>query len=245
MMENTVYFFLLAFVAEVLGTIGGFGSSLFFVPIAGLFFEFHTVLGITALFHVVSNLTKIGFFRKGFDRRLIIAMGIPAVVGVIAGAFFTRFFEARTLELILAIFLISISLILLLFRNLAVRPTPTASVAGGALSGIVAGLLGTGGAIRGIVLTSFGLRMEVFIATSAVIDLAVDTSRSVVYYLNGYIHRDAWLLLPGLLLASVAGTFTGKQILRKVSEQQFRVLVLLLILMTGLVTLGKIIWGEH
>jgi uncharacterized protein len=35
-------FFLIALLAEVVGTIGGFGSSVFFVPLAGLFFDFHT-----------------------------------------------------------------------------------------------------------------------------------------------------------------------------------------------------------
>ena len=40
-MENLYLFILLAFFAEVLGTIGGFGSSLFFVPIASYFVDFH------------------------------------------------------------------------------------------------------------------------------------------------------------------------------------------------------------
>ncbi|MDP1803330.1 MAG: sulfite exporter TauE/SafE family protein, partial [Bacteroidota bacterium] len=34
-MEFLIYFILLALFAEVIGTVGGFGSSLFFVPIAG------------------------------------------------------------------------------------------------------------------------------------------------------------------------------------------------------------------
>jgi uncharacterized membrane protein YfcA len=87
-LENLPLFILLALLAEILGTVGGFGSSLFFVPIASYFLDFHSVLGITALFHVSSNLTKIAFFRKGFDKKLVISIGIPAVVFVIAGAFF-------------------------------------------------------------------------------------------------------------------------------------------------------------
>jgi uncharacterized membrane protein YfcA len=55
---NYIFLFL-ALIAEIVGTVGGFGSSVFFVPIANIYFSFETVLGITALFHVFSNLSKI------------------------------------------------------------------------------------------------------------------------------------------------------------------------------------------
>lgn len=236
-MDHLGYFILLALLAEILGTIGGFGSSLFFVPIAAYFLDFHSVLGVTALFHVSSNISKIVLFKKGVDRKLILYMGIPAVLFVITGAYLSRFIEGETLERLLAVFLILISFILLLFRHLVIPPTPANAVSGGAISGVAAGLLGTGGAIRGIVLTSFNLKRDVFIATSAVIDLAIDASRSVVYTLNGYVHAHDLYLIVILLLVSVAGTYIGKQLLTYVSEQQFRTFVLILILLTGVSTL--------
>ena len=48
-------FFLIAFFSEIVGTVAGFGSSVFFVPLAGLFFDFHTVLALTSILHVFSN----------------------------------------------------------------------------------------------------------------------------------------------------------------------------------------------
>ena len=230
-----------ALLAEILGTVGGFGSSLFFVPIASYFLDFHSVLGITALFHVSSNLSKIAFFRKGFEKKLLISIGIPAVSFVIVGAFLSKFIDTKILEFSLAIFLIVVSLILLIFKNFELKPTLSNSIGGGIFSGLIAGLLGTGGAIRGIVLTAYNLKMEVFIATSAIIDLGIDSSRSVVYYLNGYVHKDDLYLIPILLIISVVGTFAGKKILTRVSEKQFKSIVLILILFTGIVTLSKII----
>ncbi|MCB0395400.1 MAG: sulfite exporter TauE/SafE family protein [Flavobacteriales bacterium] len=225
--------------AEILGTVGGFGSSMLFVPIAGLFMDFHSVLGITALFHVASNITKIAFFRKGFDKKLVLSMGIPAVLLVIVGAYFSSLFRSDVLEFLLAIFLILLSAALLLFPQLKLKATQGNAIGSGMLSGIIAGMLGTGGAIRGIALTVFHLKTEVFIATSAMIDLGVDLSRSVVYVLEGYVHRKEMLLIPMLLVASVVGTYTGKRILEKLSEEQFRKIVLVLVLFTGLFTLGR------
>jgi len=241
-MDNLIYFIILALFAEVLGTIGGFGSSLFFVPIAGFFLDIHSVLGVTAVFHLASNITKIAMFKKGFDKTMIIQMGIPAVLFVIAGAFLTKYINSRVLEISLAIFLISLSAVLIFFKNIKIKPTSFNAVSGGITSGFVAGILGTGGAIRGLVLAAFDLKIEVFIVTSAIIDLAIDASRSIVYFANGYVHKDDIYLIPILLVISIIGTFVGKKILLKISENQFKYIVLGLILLTGIVTLFKILF---
>lgn len=241
-MEFLPYFILLALLAEILGTVGGFGSSIFFVPVAGFFFDFHSVLGITALFHLSSNVSKIAMFRKGFDKKLIVTIGLPAVFFVILGAFLSQYFNNKWLEILLSCFLIIISLSLMIFRNLRLRPTIFNSISGGIFSGITTGLLGTGGAIRGLTLAAFNLEKEIFIATSAIIDLGVDLSRSVVYFSNGYMHRHDLYLVPILLIVSVIGTFAGKKLLQLFSHDQFKFTVLLLILCIGLITLLKQMW---
>jgi uncharacterized membrane protein YfcA len=240
--EYLPLFILLALLAEILGTVGGFGSSLFFVPIASYFLDFHSVLGITAIFHVSSNITKIAFFRKGFDKKVVLSLGIPAVLFVIIGAFISRYIASEILEIALAIFLILTSLTFLIFKQLEVKPTLANSIGGGVLSGLIAGVLGTGGAIRGITLAAFNMKTEVFIATSAIIDLGIDASRSVVYTLNGYVHTHDLYLIPVLLVVSILGTWIGKKILDRVSQEQFKSTVLILILLTGIITLGKVIF---
>lgn len=239
-LESLLLFISLALLAEILGTIGGFGSSLFFVPIASYFFDFYSVLGITALFHVSSNLAKITLFRKGFDKNLIINIGIPAVLFVIIGAYLSKFIDPKILEIFLAIFLILVSATFLIFKNITVKATLTNSISGGVASGLIAGLLGTGGAIRGIVLAAYNLKKEVFIATSSIIDLGIDLSRSVVYSANGYINKEILYLIPILLIVSIIGTFIGKKILEHVSEEQFKSIVLILVFITGVFTLAKI-----
>ncbi len=73
-----------------------------------------------------------------------------------------------------------------------------------------------------------------FIATSALIDLGVDFSRSIVYYFNGYMHKEHLYLVPILLVVSFLGTWLGKKILDRITQNQFRNFVLLLILGIGI-----------
>ena len=241
-MDHLLLFIVLALLAEILGTVGGFGSSLFFVPIAGYFLDFHTVLGVTAVFHVSSNVSKLFLFRDGFDKRLLLRMGIPAVILVVLGAWMSKFFDARWLELILSLFLIVLSLYFLFRPTFTLKANTSNAVGGGILSGFAAGLLGTGGAIRGVALSAFALSKSVFIATSAWIDLGIDGSRAIVYYFNGYILKENLYLVPILLGVSLCGSWMGKLVLQQISETLFRKIVLLLILLTGLVTLGRSIY---
>lgn len=238
-MHNLPLFIILSVLAEIIGTVGGFGSSLLFVPIAGFFLDFHSVLGITALFHVASNLSKLGLFRKGFDRKLIINIGLPSVLFVLPGAYMSKLFNSQHLQIALAIFLILMSSLLLIFKKLVLKPSLINSVGGGALSGFTAGILGTGGAIRGLTLAAFNLGKEAFIATSAAIDMGVDLSRSLVYVANGFVRQSDLYLVPILVAIGFTGTYIGKWLLGFISEKQFKSVVIGLIFVIGIITLLK------
>jgi uncharacterized membrane protein YfcA len=241
-LEEILLFATLALIAEVIGTVGGYGSSMLFVPLAGMFLDFHSVLGVTALFHVASNVSKIALFREGYDRRLVLRVGIPATVAVIVGAYLSRYVSGPMLELGVALMLTVISLFLLLRPSAKLEPDDVNCLAGGAASGLLAGLLGTGGAIRGLVLAAFALPMQVFVSTSAIIDLAVDASRAGVYLYNGYVHRHDLPLLGVLAAVSLMGTWIGRQILGRMPEERFRGIVLVILLLTGLFTTGRTLW---
>lgn len=230
-------FIILSILAEILGTVGGFGSSVFFVPMASYFMNFQTVLGITALFHLSSNITKLGFFRKGFDKTLMLYLGIPAILFVSLGAFLSKYANPKLLTLILGIFLVGFGLLFLLNKTLKVSASKKNAVIGGSLSGLFAGILGTGGAIRGATMTAFNLNKERFIATSAIIDLGIDLSRSIIYTYNGYVHKQDLYLIPILIGVSIVGTYLGKKILDKITQAQFKRLVLFLLVGIGLLTI--------
>lgn len=233
--EQYYLFFALALLAEVIGTISGFGSSILFVPLAAMFFDFKTVLGVTGVFHVFSNLSKIALFRKGIDRNIAIKLGIPAVIFVILGALLTSYLPEKEIKLAMNVMLVLLALFLLFNNNRKMPQTDTNLISSGVASGFLAGLVGTGGAIRGLALMAFSLQKDVFIATSALIDLGVDFSRSVVYIANGYFHQEHLILIPFLIGISLLGTWLGKQILAYTSERWFRYIVLGIIVVTAVI----------
>lgn len=230
-------FLILALLAEIIGTIGGFGSSVFFVPLGNFYFDFYSVLGLTALFHLSSNVSKMMLFKKGIDKKILINLGVPAIVFVVIGGLASKFLDTKILQLSLAIFLLVFSSLFLIKKELVVKASAKNAVIGGSLSGFSAGLLGTGGAIRGLTMAAFNLEKNVFIATSALIDLLIDFSRTIVYWKNGYIHQHDLIYLPFLLVIGFVGSYIGKQILRHIPQPVFRKISLILILIIGLVSL--------
>ncbi len=232
-------FFVLLLTAEVLGTIGGFGSSMLVMPLAGLFMPFDQALGLTALFHVFSNGAKMLLFRQGVSWRLLLWLGIPAVIAVIAGARLTMFMDERIMGLVLGSLLVVMGVGLLWKSAWRLRPTNSNALAGGVISGFIAGIAGTGGAVRGITLAAFDLEKMVFVSTSAWIDMGVDVSRSVVYASQGFINAHVLTYLPAMAVASITGSWLGKRALERISQSSFRSIVLGLVVLMGVITLWQ------
>lgn len=235
--ERTLLFLALALLAEIAGTLGGFGSSVFFVPIANIFFDFESVLGITALYHLSSNVSKLGMFRGGVDKRLLLTLGVPSVVFAMLGGLATRLVATEWLEVALSIFLMALSAWMLLRPGWAIAATTRNAMLGGALSGGMAGLVGTGGAIRGLTMAAFNLPKEIFVATSAAIDLLADVGRALVYWRNGYFHGHDLMYAPLLMVVAIAGTWVGKSLLRHISQEAFRKIALGMVLLISVATL--------
>lgn len=225
--------------AEIIGTVGGFGSSVFFVPIGNFYFDFHSVLGLTAVFHLASNLSKIVLFREGLNKNLLLYIGLPSALFVILGGLLSKYIQGYWLEILLGIFLVAMSLIFLIKKDLIIPPNKKNATLGGVFSGFSAGLLGTGGAIRGLTMAAFNLEKSVFIATSAAIDMMIDLTRTVVYYKNGFIHQHDMIYIPFLFVIGLLGSYLGKQLLAYIPQVKFRMISLILILLIGLISIGK------
>jgi uncharacterized protein len=230
---DILLFFVLTLVAEILGTLGGFGSSLFFVPLGQFFFDFQTVLALTGILHVFSNSAKIILFRKTIDWNVALWLGGASIILAIVGAMLTKLVDFEYASLVLGIFLIAFSSFLFYKPDFVVPVSIRNSIVSGGLAGFLAGFIGTGGAIRGLALASFNLEKNFFVGTSAIIDFGVDMSRTVIYLEGDYLDKNKFFYIPLLLIAAAFGSYLGKRFLAGIQQEKFRRITLWLILATG------------
>jgi uncharacterized membrane protein YfcA len=233
-------FFLFALACEIIGTLGGFGSSVLFVPLANFFFAASLVLSLTSILHVFSNTAKLWLFRKTISKHLFLLYGIPSLLFTLLGAYLTKVYSFIYLEWAMAIFLLLFSGLFLLFPNIHLKANTSTALVSGSFAGFMAGFTGTGGAIRGMSLVAFNLEKNLFVGTSAAIDFGVDFSRMFIYYYNGFFEMEYVYYIPLLVIASFLGSYMGKQLLNKISQEVFKKIVLCLILLISISMLIKL-----
>jgi uncharacterized protein len=175
-----ILFIIIGFFSEIIGTMAGFGSSTIYLPLASYIYDFQTALVLVAIFHFFGNISRIAFFRHGLEKNILLLFGIPSLVLSLIGATLVSYLSQTILEFILALFLMVISVTFLLNPKLAFPANGKFFVLGGAVSGFITGLVGTGGALRASFLTGLKLEKEEkerYIATAAVIALGTDATR--------------------------------------------------------------------
>ena len=151
-------------------------------------------------------------------------------------------FDNVMLEYLLYSFLLLFAIFLLFRPEARWEPSLSNGIIGGSISGFVAGMLGTGGAIRGLTMSAFALSIQGFVATSAAIDLGVDLARSVVYYGEGYMVKEIWIYIPFLLFVSIIGSYIGKYILQFLNPDNFRRFSLGSIVIIAIAGWVRLIW---
>ncbi|ASZ09594.1 sulfite exporter TauE/SafE family protein [Chitinophaga pendula] len=244
MEASLIIFLFLVLICEVIGTISGFGASVFLVPLAGVFFDFKTALVLSGIVFIFSSSSKLFIFRKHINFPLILKIGIPSVIFTLLGAYLNNKVDLKIAELAMGIFLIAFAIAFLIKPDLKLKADGIKAIGGGIASGFFTGFIGTGGAIRGATLSAFNLSKNVFVSTSAGIDIGGDIGRSIIYIVNGYLDKKYIWFIPVMLVLAYSGSWLGKKLLNNISEIIFKKLVLVLILGIGAFMIYGFITGK-
>lgn len=191
--------------------------------------------------HAVATALRFWLVRDRLDRRVFFSFGLMSALGGLAGASLHSMAGDPVLTLVFGLLLVFVGFGSLTGLTDGIRFGRTGAWVGGALSGLLGGLVGNQGGIRSAALLGFDVRRDAFVATSTAVALVVDAARVPVYVLT---LGPELLALSGLLvwtsLAVVAGTLLGLWLLRRVPERLFRRIVGGIVLLLGLFTLSRL-----
>jgi uncharacterized membrane protein YfcA len=227
-------FLVVAFFAVFLGNIAAFGISSILLPVAVNLFQFRTGLVLTSIFHIFGNFGRIGFFRGEYNRRLLLLFGVPNILFTYIGAYLVGIVQGFFLRFGLGIILVVYSSLGLVNKELRFNPSDLNCVIGGSIYGFFSGFVGSGGPLRGAILTSFGLTGGVYVATNGGISLFTDITRISVYLWRGYLLQEYYWYIPVLLLIALTGGYFSKVAVKRFSNEFFRKIIHLAVLLAGL-----------
>ncbi len=234
-LESWGAFLACAFAAEIIGTMAGFGAATILTPIAALFMDIKTAIAVVACFHLFGNASRLVFFGRHIEWKIWAEFGLISFVCTLAGAALTASLSSAIVKSALGIFLLLFVVMSCLpATSFRLPSTPPTLIGGGVLSGFIAGLIGTGGAIRSACLLVFGLSKEAYIGTSAAIALFVDATRLPVYVSRQFIPARLLTVVISLVGVAFAGSWVGQRLLRHVSATAFNRFVLVMLTVMGI-----------
>ncbi|HIH05438.1 TPA: sulfite exporter TauE/SafE family protein [Candidatus Woesearchaeota archaeon] len=239
---DIIWLILAVFFSEIIGTLTGFGSSTMLLPLALLLIDFHSALVIVAIVHIAGNISRFLLFRKDLNIRLLKQFGLPSVIFGVLGAYLVTLVPLPLVQASLGAVLLLYVFVSWHMPRFKLRMTPRNCVIGGASSGFMAGMLGTGGALKGAFLHAFRLKTGEYMATIAAIALIVDMTRLPVYFAGDFLSPALYSTIPALIAVALVSALLGRSVIRHISQHAFRQGVLIAV---GLISL-KFLWdGIH
>jgi len=229
-----ILFFFIAFIAAAIASITGFGSATILIPFASLVIDLKQAIVLVAFFHFFSNVFRLITLRRSVDKRLVLVYGGPSIVFAVIGAWLFGSISVEPLATGFACFIIIFAAYSLINPTWSLPDRNSILVFGGTLSGLTAGLIGLGGAIRSMFLISTKIEKEMYIATAAAIAAVVDISRISVYMVNGNLDSEYyWYVIPLIAIAFI-GTRVGTRVMHRLPELVIKRAVLSLLILVGL-----------
>ena len=172
---------------------------------------------------------------------MLLGFGAASAIGGLVGASLQAIVQSSALAVIFGLLLVFAGLGSLTGFAQRMRFSGRRSaLVGGALSGLLGGLVGNQGGIRAAALLGSDVQREAFVATATAVALIVDGARIPVYLATqGPDLAPQWPLIVMLAMGAVVGTVIGGWTLRRMDEAVFRRVVGVLLLVLGAYTLGR------
>jgi hypothetical protein len=230
-----------AVIAGAIASIAGFGIGSVLTPVLSTQFDVRLAIAMVSLPHLAGTFVRFLIVRTRIDRDVLLGFGAASAVGGLAGAALQTIVQSSALAVLFGLLLVFAGIGSLTGFAQRMRFSGRRSaLVGGALSGLLGGLVGNQGGIRAAALLGFDVTRDSFVATATAVALIVDGARIPVYLATQGDELAAhWPLIALLAVGAVAGTLVGGWTLRRMSEVVFRRVVAVLLLVLGLYTLAR------
>lgn len=220
--------------AGAIASISGFGIGGILTPLLASWIGTKLAVAVVSIPHFIGTALRFVVIREHVDRRVLWTFGASSAAGGLVGALLHIWMRSAILGYVLGVLLVFAGFMGITGLAARMRFGKQAAWLAGGLSGVFGGLVGNQGGIRSAALLGFNLRRDAFVATATAIALLVDIFRMPVYAALQF-HQvcSQWQLAAFATIGVVAGTVSGKWLLRRIPENTFRLIVSGIILALG------------
>ena len=208
---------IVAFFAAVIGGLGGFGTGVILtavlIPIVGV----KAVLPVLTVAGVLINAGRMTAYRESIDWRMSRTVLVAALPAMLAGIYVFAVLPAKSLQIILALFIAAIVPLRRWAAHKKLRLDRSGVLIGGGVFGFLSGIVSGTGVFLISILLSTGLPGAAIVATDAAISVITDLFRLAVF--GGYELMDRSTFLTGLVIGAITipGSWCAKWLTTRMS----------------------------
>lgn len=224
---------LASFLAALISGAAGFGGALLLLPVITYYIGAEAAVPVITLAQLIGNLARMA---SGFRQIKWSAVGWFCLTALPLSALGAFGFTVLPKDIVTRC--IGGALILLVVFKMCklfeLKGNRAALLIGGAVTGGLSGLAGSGGPIGAAVFLSLGLSPVAYIASEAATAVAMHALKTIVYSKLASLTTETLLLGLSMGAAMVAGTFAANRFIRRMEKGRFQTFVAVLLCVVGL-----------
>jgi uncharacterized membrane protein YfcA len=222
------------FAAGVVKGLTGFGFSLLTVPILVILLGPKTAIPIIIILNAASNVPLYFHSRKWSSLGRIRPLIAAGIISIPVGTYLLLVLDTAVLKLIVGIAICLFALAFMLGFRREIKREKHGLIGAGLVSGILNGLISTGGPPVILFLTNQGVPKQRFRASLIAYFLFLNTATLPVHYAGGLISLEVVEYAAIFMPALAAGALVGTRLIGYVPEAAFRKAVLTVVMAAGL-----------
>lgn len=219
-------------------TITGFAANLLMLPILLFVFELPEAIAFVSIYFALFSIVLVCKNWQNVNWRIVIKLGVGIIVGTSIGVKLLTIAEPVFLKRVLGAFILAYA-IYTGTKHRTLPKFPGAALVLGGLSGFFSGLFASGGAIAVAYIFNEVKKKEVLRATIIGALTVTNLYRLPALIYGDILTNEIWVKAAYALPAFGLAIWLGHKAHRKIDEEQFKKLILILLVVSAIVLLIK------
>ena len=222
-----------SFGSAIIGGMGGFGTGIILTatltPILGI----KAVVPLLALAGIIINMGRFWFYRHDFDARAVRLVLPPALLCLVGGTLVYRHLDPAPLAIVIGLVVLAAipARRWLQARNLHLGARGL--TLGGGLFGFLNGIASGMGVVLISLLLGAGLSGTAVLATDALVTIAIDVTRSLIFGKLDLLDMSGVILGGVIGLASLPGSWVASLLVKRMGHKTHIAVIEALIALGG------------
>lgn len=225
--------FLGSFIAALISGAAGFGGSLLLLPVVTACIGAEAAVPVLTISQIIGNIARMTSGWKQIDWKSVRLFSLTSLPLAALGAFGFSVLPKDIVSRFIGLALMILVIIKLAGKKDLPKGNSTLLI-GGAITGGLSGLCGSGGPIGAAVFLSLDLAPVAYIASEAATATAMHLLKIVIYSKLTNLSVRSLILGLGMGICMIAGTYSAKYFIKNIEKGKFQTYVAVLLCIVGI-----------